>query len=102
MRESHAVFPQNRISPTGAYHLAQVLVGLGLVAAPLLRRDLLPLGRELPAPFARVDVGGIVLVEALAREMVPLAAAFALDVVLSACVATYTTGDGMGYLLLVL
>lgn len=65
-----------------AHHLAQVLVRLGLVAASLVRRHLLPLGGELPAPLARVHVRRVVLVEALAGEVVPLAAALALDVVL--------------------
>jgi len=67
---------------TDAHHLAQVLVRLGLVAAPLVRRHLLPLGGELPAPLARVHVRRVLPVEALAGEVVPLAAALALYVVL--------------------
>ena len=68
--------------PSPSHHLRQVLVGLGLVSAALLRRHFLALGGQLAATLARVHVRGVVLVEPLAREVVPLVAALALDVVL--------------------
>lgn len=70
-------------SKNKTHHLAHVVVGFGLVPAAFHGRDLVPFGRELLAALATVSVRRVGFVETLARKMVPLTAALALDVVLS-------------------